>query len=92
MNRYVHAAVRNAEYCLSHQTANGWFPNCCLSDKERPLLHTIAYTMQGLLNIGKLTSRQDLIAGARKTADAEIDIMGSDDFFPAARMRSFTAR
>jgi len=88
-DRYVNAAIKNADYCLSHQTANGWFPNCCLSDKERPLLHTIAYTIQGLLNIGKLTGRKDLIAGARKTADAEIQIMGPDGFLPGRQNSQF---
>jgi len=86
---YVRAAIKNAEYCLTRQTANGWFPNCCLTDKERPLLHTIAYTMQGLVNIGKLTGRQDLIAGARKTADAEIQIMRSDGFLPGRQDSQF---
>ena len=85
----MRAAVKNAEYCLTRQTANGWFPNCCLSDKERPLLHTIAYTMQGLLRIGQLTGRQDLIAGARKTADAEIQIMGPDGFLPGRQNSQF---
>jgi hypothetical protein len=88
-DRYVHAATRNAEHCLAHQTANGWFPNCCLSDKERPLLHTVAYTMQGLVNIGKLTGRQDFIAGARKTADAEIQIMRPDGFLPGRQNSQF---
>ena len=87
--RYVAAALRNAEYCLAHQTANGWFPDCCLSDKARPLLHTIAYAMQGLVNIGRLTDRQDLIAGARKTADAEIQIMGPDGFLPGRQDSQF---
>ena len=88
-DRYVNAAIRNAEYCLAHQTANGWFPNCCLSDKDRPLLHTIAYTMQGLVHIGSLTSRQDFIASARKTADAEIKIMGPDGFLPGRQNSQF---
>jgi len=88
-DRYVSAALRNAEYCLAHQTANGWFPNCCLSDKARPLLHTIAYAMQGLVNIGRLTNRQDLIVGARKTADAEIQIMGPDGFLPGRQNSQF---
>ena len=88
-DRYVGAAIRNAEYCLAHQTANGWFPDCCLSDKERPLLHTIAYTMQGLLDIGKLTTRRDFVEGARKTADAEIRIMGPDGFLPGRQDSQF---
>src|SRR5262245_43573433 len=54
---YIDAAIRNAEYTISRQQANGWFPDCCLWDAEHPLLHTLAYTMQGLIEIGKLTRR-----------------------------------
>jgi len=78
----VQAAVRNAEFCVARQQANGWFPNCCLSDPKRPLLHTMAYTMQGLVGIGKLTGRKDFICAAQKTADAEARIMNADGFIP----------
>lgn len=62
-DRYVRAALRNAEYCLSRQRPNGWLPDCCLSDPLAPLLHTLSYSMQGLIGIAKLTGRDDLIRG-----------------------------
>ena len=68
-DRFVEAAVRNGEYCLSQQHPNGWLPDCCLTDPTSPLLHTLAYSMQGLLGIGRLTGRQDLMEGARRLAD-----------------------
>jgi hypothetical protein len=86
---YVDAALRNAEFSLSRQEPNGWFRDCCLSDPVHPLLHTIAYAMQGLLEIGKLTHRDDLIAAARKTADAQIEIMGEDGFLPGRQDSHF---
>jgi len=89
-DRYVQAAVRNAEYCLSRQLPNGWFPDCCLSDPHAPLLHTLAYTMQGLLGIGRLTGRADLIAGARRLADAQIRIMRADGFIPGRQTAEFS--
>ncbi len=80
--RYLRAAVKNAEYCLSRQHPNGWFPDACFSDPHRPLLHTLAYCMQGLLGVGKTTGRNDLIAGAARLADAELRIMGPEGFLP----------
>lgn len=88
---FVDAAVRNAEFCLTQQRPNGWFANCCLDDPERPLLHTIAYAMQGLLEIGKLTGRQDFIAAARKTADAEIAILQPNGLLPGRQKGTFEA-
>ncbi len=89
--RYINAAVRNAEYCLSRQEPNGWLPDCCLSDPNAPLLHTLAYAMQGLLGIGVLTDRADLIAGARLVADAERRIMRPDGFLPGRQRADFSA-
>jgi len=89
--RAVQGAIRNAEFCLSRQHANGWFPDCCLSDARQPLLHTLAYTMQGLLGIGKLTGRAEFIAAARRTADAEARIMSEDGYLPGLQTREFDA-
>lgn len=88
---YVLAAIRNAEFCLRHQLSNGWFRDCCLSDPSRPLLHTLAYTMEGLLGIGELTGRQDFIDAARTTADAQLRIMGPDGYLPGRQDRNFDA-
>jgi hypothetical protein len=90
-DRYVQAAIRNAEYCLSRQHQNGWLPDCCLSNVEEPLLHTLAYSMQGLLGIGRLTGRDDLIAGAQKVADAQLRIMSPDGFLPGRQRQDFSA-
>jgi hypothetical protein len=89
--RYIQAAIRNGEYCLSRQHQNGWLPDCCLSNVEEPLLHTLAYSMQGLLGIGQLTGREDLVAGAQKLADAELRIMSAEGYLPGMQRQDFTA-
>ena len=86
---FVAAAVRNAEFCLGRQQPNGWFRHCDLEDPRHPLLHTIAYTMQGLVEIGRLVNRQDFIDAARKTLDVEISIMGPDGFLPGTQDEQF---
>jgi hypothetical protein len=90
-DRYIQAAIRNAEYCLSRQHPNGWLPDCCLTNVEEPLLHTLAYSMQGLLGIGRLVGRNDLIAGARKLADAQLRIMSPEGFLPGRQRQDFMA-
>ncbi len=90
-DRYVEAALRNAEHCISRQASNGWFPDCCLTDPLAPLLHTLAYTMQGLIGIGKLTGRSDLISAARRLADAQIGIMRPDGHIPGRQTATFSA-
>jgi hypothetical protein len=85
----IEAAIRNAEFCLSMQTPNGWFRDCCLTDAERPLLHTIAYAMQGLIGIGVVSGRQDLVDAAARTADSLIELMNDDGFIPGRIGRDF---
>lgn len=78
----VRGAIRNAEFCLTKQSQNGWFADCCLTDATQPLLHTIAYTMQGLVGVGTLANRNDFIQAAAKTADALISLMDESGFIP----------
>ncbi len=88
--RFIDAALRNAEYCLSRQKPNGWLPDCCLSDPLAPLSHTLAYSMQGLIGIGKITGRSDLIVGAQRLADAQLRIMRPDGFIAGQQYADFS--
>ena len=78
----IEGAVRSAEFCLSKQLSNGWFADCCLSDASQPLLHTLAYAMQGLIGIAAITSRRDFIDAATRTADTLMRLMDDDGFIP----------
>jgi hypothetical protein len=79
---WLAAAARSAEYAVSRQSRNGWFADCCLSDPEHPLLHTLAYAMQGVLEVGVLARRDDLVEAARRTADSLIAAMSEDGYIP----------
>lgn len=70
MSQYRDAAERNIEYALTQQRPNGWLHNNCLSDPARPLLHTIAYSLRGILETGIAIQNSRFIAAARQAADA----------------------
>lgn len=98
-SRHRDASVRNLEFVLTRQQPNGWFAECCLDDDRRPLLHTIAYTMEGLLEAGAILGEERFIGAARRTALALIDrrrpdgsLAGQYDaaWRPAARWRCLT--
>ncbi len=88
--RFQEAALRNAAYACSRQTANGWFPDCCLSQPTQPLLHTIAYAMQGLLEIGLLCGEDDLVQAARRTADSLVHAMSPEGRLPGRLRADFS--
>jgi len=66
---YHDAAVRNVEHALTEQLPNGWFRNNCLYDPVRPLVHTIAYALRGVLEIGIATGETQFVSAARRGAD-----------------------
>jgi hypothetical protein len=66
---YRRAAIRCIEGALRQQEPNGWFVHNCLARSEAPLVHTIGYTLQGILEVGGLAGREDFIAAVKKTVD-----------------------
>ena len=80
--RYQVAAERVVEAALRQQQANGWFANNCLTRSEAPLLHTIAYTLQGVFEVGKLLGRTDFIDAGRRGVDRLLLRMTKKGFLP----------
>lgn len=79
------AAVHAISGALKQQLSNGWFANNCLDHPEAPLLHTIGYTLQGVLEVGALAQREDFIDAARRGAEP-IAAAVSPNGFIAARL------
>lgn len=61
------AAVRNLAWVEGRQTANGWFTEAdnTVKHNDRPIIHTLAYTIDGLAECG------DLLADPQWTEMAE---------------------
>ena len=68
VERALQSAVRNAEWVASVQGADDWFPHMNFDIGQSPWTHTVAYTIQGLLEIGALANREDLIRSAERAA------------------------
>ncbi len=81
-NKYIKAGIKNAEYSMNHQIDNGWFRDCCLLNPEHPLLHTIAYTMRGLLEAGIICRRDEFIESADRSAQSLVNMIREDGYLP----------
>ncbi len=77
---YAEAANKNLAWALSHQTENGWFTDCCLSDPSRPLTHTIGYALRGLIEGYRFTGDREILEKANKTAEGVLQAMRPDGF------------
>jgi len=75
-------AARNLHMVARQQAPNGWFPNCCLSDPVRPLLHTISYTVRGLLEGGRVLEDDRLLAAGCRAAEALLPTVNPEGWMP----------
>lgn len=69
---YRNAAIKNLDWIIeTQQQKNGWFANCdnTVKHNDRPILHTIAYTADGLLECGTLLNEPKYILAGTKVAD-----------------------
>ncbi len=69
-SQYREAALKNLNWVLSQQSPDGWFCNASFQPDEDPITHTLAYTIEGLLEAGILLSDQRLVDAARLSANA----------------------
>lgn len=60
-SRLLDAAVANVDWTVSRSMPNGWLPDNCLDNNDLPLTHTIAYSIRGILEIGSMAKRDDLL-------------------------------
>lgn len=71
---YRQAARTNLEWVLENQHPNGWFSHAAFEPDEDPFLHTIAYTVRGLVEAGLLLDDDEILAGGRRAADELLDL------------------
>lgn len=66
---YCRTAAKNIEWALGNQEENGWFRNNAFDRTSDPLLHTIAYAIEGLLGCAILMQNKVWLEAAIKPAE-----------------------
>jgi hypothetical protein len=82
--RYQAAAIRQLEWTLGQQNEAGWFASSAFKAGAAPILHTLAYTGEGLLECGLLLGEERYVLAARRMAAALADRQRGDGFLPGA--------
>ncbi|MEO8199507.1 MAG: hypothetical protein ABI679_03195 [Gemmatimonadota bacterium] len=90
VGEYREAASRNLHAVADQQLPNGWFPNCCLTDPNRPLLHTLAYTTRGLLEGGRVLEEDRLLQSGILIARALARTVREDGWMPGRYRRDWS--
>lgn len=72
---YKETAVKNLDWILTKQLGNGWFQDCDNTEwgNDQPILHTICYTIDGLLDCGILLNESKYIEAATLSANSLFD-------------------
>jgi hypothetical protein len=86
---YGEAGLRQVDWALTKQQANGWFSNCCLTDPEVPLTHTLGYALRGVLEAYRYSGRAHLLVAARLGADGLLSALRPDGHLPGRLDRSW---
>jgi hypothetical protein len=77
---YGHAAMANICWAITQQQPNGWFKNCDLNMPERPLTHTLGYTLRGIIEAYLFSPDPYLLTAVRLTADSLLATMEPDGY------------
>ena len=80
--RFLDAAVKNIEWAFSKRHDNGWLPQNCLQDDNQPYVHTIAYAMRGIMEVGVFSGRDDFVELAVKIGNAILSALPKNGFLP----------
>src|SRR5205807_1828472 len=74
--------TRALDAVVRHQHPDGWIPRCCLTDPARPLLHTLAYTIRGLLEGGRVLENTEFVSCAALAAERIAATVSADGRIP----------
>lgn len=82
---YLNACVRNCDFILTHQRKNGWFElaDNTLLNNAAPVLHTISYTIDGLIETGENLEMDRYIDAAQLATDALLHKAEIQNLVPA---------
>ena len=67
-NNYKNAAEKNIDWALTQQLENGWLQNNGFYPEQEPLVHTIAYSIRGILESAIYTRKKKYLEAAIKAA------------------------
>jgi hypothetical protein len=86
---YREAGLRQVNWAIGNQSANGWVANCCLNDPHAPLTHTLGYFLRGVVEAYRCSREETLLAAACRTADGLMSAQASDGSIPGCLSSSW---
>lgn len=82
--KYKKAAQKNMDWALTQQLDNGYFLNNAFYPKQEPLLHTIAYSIRGVLEAALYLNNRKYLESAIKAATQLLKAQRKDGSLPGS--------
>lgn len=76
------AARANVEWAIASARPNTWLDDNCLDRNDRPLTHTIAYSLRGILEVGAILREDNYVEFAARMARAVALAQRADGALP----------
>lgn len=74
------AALKQVDWALTKQAANGWMSDCCLSKPDAPLTHTLGYALRGILEAWEFSRDEKYLTAAQKLGGGLLGCLGPDGY------------
>lgn len=89
--KFKKSAEKNLQWILTQQLDNGWWMNAdnTIKNNHQPILHTISYTIDGLIQSGKLLDNPTFIDSGKRAADKLLEIFNEYGFLNGRFDRSW---
>lgn len=88
-DEYAAAAIKNINWSLKYQEKNGWVRDCCLNNPRKPLTHTLAYFLRGVLEGYRFSNEQRFLDAAVNTAQGLLSALSPDGWLPGRLKRDW---
>ncbi|MDA9493653.1 prenyltransferase/squalene oxidase repeat-containing protein [Bradyrhizobium sp. CCBAU 11361] len=75
--KYENVALANADWTVAQQVANGFFLNNVFQPGWNANTHSIAYVLQGLIEIHCISGRASYLAAVRRAAERIVSVYGT---------------
>lgn len=90
--KLTHCAKKNLIFSLSRYQDNGWFKDCSFSQETFPVLHTFAYTLQGLYELSLLLEHTEGLSKSVKSAKKLCEIQNKNGALPGIITPNFSQK
>lgn len=81
-SQYLEAARANVDWAVSRAQRNTWLDDNCLEMNDRPLTHTIAYSLRGILEVGVILHEERFVEFAVRMAHSIASAQRRDGALP----------